>query len=66
MSDVSIKLHLQDIINLSGANWRGFNAKNTPISIYYPELIAKFISKFDEYNLDLDVGKAAEGLVWFV
>ena len=27
--------YLQDILNLSGSNWRGFNAKSMPISIYY-------------------------------
>jgi len=40
------KAYLQDIINLSGANWRGFNAKLAPISIYYPQLIAKYVSGF--------------------
>ena len=39
---------LQDVLNLSGANWRGFNAKNLPISIYYCQLIAKFLKKFPE------------------
>lgn len=34
--------YLQDILNLSGANWRGFNAKAKPISIYYSELIAEY------------------------
>jgi len=40
------KRFLQDLLNLSGANWRGFNAKNLPISIYYCQLIAKFLKKF--------------------
>jgi len=38
--------YLQDVLNLSGANWRGFNAKNIPISIYYCELIASFLKEF--------------------
>jgi len=38
--------YLQDVLNLSGANWRGFNAKNLPISIYYSQLIANFLKKF--------------------
>jgi len=42
------KKYLQDVLNLSGANWRGFNAKNLPISIYYCQLIAKFIKNFPE------------------
>lgn len=43
--------YLQDSINLSGANWRGFNAKSIPISLLYAELISNFISQFDKYNL---------------
>ena len=44
--------YLQDAINLSGANWRGFNAKSIPVSLLYAQLISHFISKFDKYNLD--------------
>lgn len=40
------KPYLQDIINLSGANWRGFNAKSVPISIFYSKLITDYISEF--------------------
>jgi hypothetical protein len=43
--------YLQDTINLSGANWRGFNAKNLPVSIYYAQLISRFTNKFDELGL---------------
>jgi hypothetical protein len=39
-------LYLQEILNLSGANWRGFNAKSLPVSIYYCKLIAKFLKHF--------------------
>ena len=42
------KPYLQDIINLSGANWRGFNAKSIPISIFYSKLITKYISEFSD------------------
>ena len=38
--------YLQDVLNLSGANWRGFNAKNLPVSVYYSQLVAKFLTKF--------------------
>jgi hypothetical protein len=37
---------LQEIINLAGANWRGFNAKSIPISIYYCSIISTFIKEF--------------------
>lgn len=43
--------YLQDTVNLSGANWRGFNAKNLPVSIYYAQLIARFTNRFDELGL---------------
>jgi len=39
---------LQDLLNLSGANWRGFNAKSEPVSVYYCELIARFSKHFGE------------------
>jgi|GEM_PF-2548827 hypothetical protein len=38
--------YLQDIINLSGANWRGFRAKAEPVSIYYCKLVTSFIKQF--------------------
>lgn len=42
------KKYLQDVLNLSGANWRGFNAKSIPISIYYSQIIAKYTEAFEE------------------
>ena len=39
--------YLQDVLNLSGANWRGFNAKSIPISIYYSQIIAKYTEAFE-------------------
>ena len=42
---------LQDCINLSGANWRGFKAKQLPVSVFYCQRIAEFISKFRKYEL---------------
>jgi hypothetical protein len=44
-------MYLQDILNLSGASWRGFNAKSMPISIFYPKRISKFIAEFQTRNL---------------
>lgn len=40
--------YLQDVLNLSGANWRGFNAKSIPISIYYSQIIAKYSEAFEK------------------
>ncbi len=48
--------YLQDVLNLSGANWRGFNAKSIPISIYYSQIIAEYTKSFEElvgYNENL-------------
>jgi hypothetical protein len=42
---------LQDAANIAGANWRGFNAKSMPISVYYARLIAEYYSQFRESGL---------------
>ena len=44
---------LQDLVNLSGANWRGFNAKSTPVSIYYCKLVARLVHDFHERGLPM-------------
>ena len=44
---------LQDLVNLSGANWRGFNAKSAPVSIFYCHLIAEFVQSFHQRDLPL-------------
>ena len=43
--------HLQDAINLSGANWRGFNAKSLPVSVFYAQIIAKYLKEFERHSL---------------
>lgn len=48
--------YLQDAINLSGANWRGFNAKTSPVSVYYAKIIADYIGCFDRLGLpEIDI-----------
>lgn len=49
--DVRKRDYLQDAINLSGANWRGFNAKSLPVSTYYAKLIARHIVHFQALGL---------------
>jgi hypothetical protein len=44
---------LQDLVNLSGANWRGFNAKSSPVSIFYCHLVADYVHDFNERGLPL-------------
>ncbi len=47
--------YLQDAVNLSGANWRGFNAKSVPVSVKYADLVAKFYKEFQSLNgTDID------------
>jgi hypothetical protein len=45
------RAYLQDALNLSGANWRGFNAKTLPVSVYYAHLIARYFNEFDRLGL---------------
>lgn len=55
---------LQELMNLSGANWRGFNAKSAPVSVFYCHLVADLVHDFHERNLPLP---AVEGLQpWFL
>ena len=49
-TDETDESYLQDIINLSGANWRGFNSKLIPISIYYSSIIAGYAKQFEEID----------------
>jgi argonaute-like protein implicated in RNA metabolism and viral defense len=50
---ISDDLLLQDLVNLSGANWRGFNAKSTPVSVFYCHLVADYVHDFYEKGLPL-------------
>jgi hypothetical protein len=59
------KPYLQDIINLSGANWRGFNAKSVPISIYYSKIITKYISEFGDI-IDVENMSLTNDKPWFL
>lgn len=66
LSTNDIKSYLQDVLNLSGANWRGFNAKHSPVSIYYPELIARFAGFFEQYHLPFAFDEHVMDKAWFV
>lgn len=59
-----LKRVMQDAMNLAGANWRGFNAKSLPISIYYAKLIAGYYAHFRELKLpDLNLDELSP---WFL
>ncbi len=57
MSDPSATVNeeslLQDLLNLSGANWRGFNAKSAPVSVFYCHLVADMVHDFHREGLPL-------------
>ena len=68
-NDGSIKKDcLQDILNLTGANWRGFNSKAQPITILYSRLIARFMKEFSNLRAinDLDIVSAESDAPWFL
>jgi hypothetical protein len=48
---------LQDLVNLSGANWRGFNAKSAPVSVFYCHLVADLVHEFHARGLPLPTVK---------
>lgn len=61
---VEESLLLQELVDLSGANWRGFNAKSAPVSVFYCHLIADLVHDFHERELPMP---AVEGLKpWFL
>jgi len=63
-NEISDDLLLQDLMNLSGANWRGFNAKSAPVSVFYCHLVADLVHDFQERGLPLP---AVEDLrPWFL
>jgi hypothetical protein len=63
-SNISDEILLQDLVNLSGANWRGFNAKSAPVSVFYCHLVAELVHDFQQRGLPLP---AVEGLKpWFL
>ncbi len=51
LNEADLKRLLQDAMNIAGANWRGFNAKSMPISVYYAKLIADYYAHFRQANL---------------
>ena len=55
---------LQDLVNLSGANWRGFNAKSSPVSVFYCHLVADLVHDFHERGLPLPAVKDVRP--WFL
>lgn len=63
--DAKYQDYLQDIINLSGANWRGFNSKSVPVSIYYSRLVADYSSEFQDFE-DYNTESISNLRPWFL
>ena len=65
---VTKKECLQDILNLTGANWRGFNSKAQPITILYSRLIANFMKEFSHLQTvnDINIVSAESVAPWFL
>jgi hypothetical protein len=64
LPEATLRRILQDAMNISGTNWRGFNAKSMPISVYYAKMIADFYRHFRELGLpDVDFESVSP---WFL
>lgn len=55
---------LQDLCNLSGVNWRGFNAKARPVSVFYCHLVGRMMS--DMAMLGLKLPAIEKFVPWFL
>lgn len=47
------KAFLQEAINLSGCNWRGFNSKSMPVSVFYAWLVSRYLKNFDRLGFSM-------------
>jgi len=58
---------LYQVYSLAGANWRGFNAREMPITLFYSRLIAELISDLEHYEYDFMSGISnLERIPWFL
>lgn len=46
--DIDHLSYLQELLSLSGMNWRAYNSKSVPISVQYCDLVTDFIREFRE------------------
>lgn len=64
-----IRTILRQVNDLSQVNWRGFNARSKPISIYYGSLIARLLGHVPSANmkaLSSSARQLLESRMWFV
>lgn len=58
---------LYQVYSLAGANWRGFNAREMPITLFYSELIADIITDLEHYEYDFLSGiSKIDRTPWFL
>jgi argonaute-like protein len=64
-----IRTILRQVNDLSQVNWRGFNARSKPISIYYGSLIAQLlghVAPSDMKSLSESAHRLLEDRMWFI
>ena len=49
----TVRKILDDLVDLAGANWRGFNARSEPVSVYYCHLVASFMRNCRRFGVEL-------------
>ena len=62
--DADRRALLESSVQLSGGNWRGFNAQSLPVSVAYAHRVARFLQGFDE--IGLAPPEELPGVPWFL
>lgn len=61
---------IEDLCNLAGANWRGFQARSRPVSVLYCDLVGDFIGRLRMYSrengITLELPKLEQFVPWFL
>ncbi|MCW9705772.1 Piwi domain-containing protein [Fodinibius salsisoli] len=67
LPSTNFKQLLTQTYALSGANWRGFNAREMPITIFYSELIAELMGRLSKYEINFEEGlDKLKNTPWFL
>ena len=66
--DMHLNALVQQIYEVSVANWRGFNAEARPITTYYSKLIASILSAFEGNEIveAISSSGALRDVPWFI
>jgi argonaute-like protein implicated in RNA metabolism and viral defense len=63
LTDLATREVVGQVYDLSLSNWRAFNARGFPVSIYYSELISRILRKADLSQVQGDLIKDR---LWFL